>query len=438
MGHFRSIVLLFAANVVIISSLLIFMTGYFRSTTRSSSAALDDGEQYGGYTTGEPPFDKVIFMLVDALRSDFVYGEQSGFEFTQSLIQSGAAIPLTALAALPTLTVSRLKALTQGTAQSFLDAWVNVANSPDVIRLEGEDTWLSRLKSSRGYEKKLVFYGVDMWLDLYPDIFDRYEGFFGFYMPDITTLDANISAQVPNELRKDDWVSLVMHYENLDSLAHQGGLRSTHMRPKQTEMDNVVRMIYDGILHQPHLRNTLLVLLGDHGMDEQGNHGGDTPGELASAMVLVSPNFKGKSRNYQVPMKPREDYKFYSVINQVDIVPTLAGLLDFDIPAANIGVFIPDVLDVFTSTKQRLDVLMRNARQMMRLANLTLTTNPDSPLIHTQGCEEYEAELEKLHCLWVRVTIAEKKWKDTNSLKPEAFRSAIDDVGHQERLSIVL
>jgi len=83
----------------------------------------------------------------------------------------------------PTLTVSRLKALTQGTSQSFLDAWLNVANSPDAIRLEGEDTWLSRLKAERGLKKKLVYYGIDVWLDLYPDIFDRHEGFFSFYIP---------------------------------------------------------------------------------------------------------------------------------------------------------------------------------------------------------------------------------------------------------------
>jgi ethanolaminephosphotransferase len=28
-------------------------------------------------------FDRVVFMVVDALRSDFVYGYGSGFEFTQ-------------------------------------------------------------------------------------------------------------------------------------------------------------------------------------------------------------------------------------------------------------------------------------------------------------------------------------------------------------------
>ncbi|KAI0146384.1 hypothetical protein GGR57DRAFT_479007 [Xylariaceae sp. FL1272] len=45
------------------------------------------------------PFDKVIFMVVDALRADFVFAEEGGFPFTQDLIRSGVAVPVTALSA---------------------------------------------------------------------------------------------------------------------------------------------------------------------------------------------------------------------------------------------------------------------------------------------------------------------------------------------------
>jgi hypothetical protein len=34
-------------------------------------------------SVSEPPFDKLVFMVVDALRSDFVYGEESGMNFVQ-------------------------------------------------------------------------------------------------------------------------------------------------------------------------------------------------------------------------------------------------------------------------------------------------------------------------------------------------------------------
>lgn len=56
-------------------------------------------------------------------------------------------------------------------------------HSADARRLEGEDTWLSRLKADRDVEKKMVFYGVDMWLMLYPEIWDRHETIDSFYLP---------------------------------------------------------------------------------------------------------------------------------------------------------------------------------------------------------------------------------------------------------------
>ncbi|KAK2024965.1 alkaline phosphatase-like protein [Colletotrichum zoysiae] len=436
----RQIIFLVVSNAIIVASLVVFMAGYFRpqpSLAAASVGDIDTSDLSSGETVAKAPFDKVVFMVVDALRSDFVYGEKSGFEFTQSLIRSGSAVPFTAMAALPTLTVSRLKALTQGTVQSFLDAWVNVANSPDIIQLKGEDTWLSRLKAAHGYKKKLVFYGVDMWLDLYPDIFDRYEGFFGFYMPDINTLDANITSRIPKELERDDWVSLVMHYEGLDSLAHQGGLRSSHMMPKQAEMDRVVQMIYQGILNEPHLKNTLVVLLGDHGMDEHGNHGGDTPGELASALTLISPHFQDKFSKQKSPLAPRSDFKFHSVINQVDIVPTLAGLLGFQIPAGNVGEFIPEMLDVFADAEDQMRVLLLNAKQMMKA--LKLDVNALSETMGNCGwdLDACQTEEKRILSLWKRVEEARNASADKNNQTTQSLQAAIHNFTRsaQHRLS---
>ena len=50
------------------------------------------------------------------------------------------------------------------------------------------------------------------------------------------------------------------------------------MVPKQREMDDIVRMIYNAREEEEHLHKTLLVLCGDHGMNDGGNHGGSAPG----------------------------------------------------------------------------------------------------------------------------------------------------------------
>lgn len=116
------------------------------------------------------------------------------------------------------------------------------------------------------------------------------------------------------------------------------------MIPKQREMDTVVSRIYEAIESQDFLKSTLLVLCGDHGMNDAGNHGGSSPGETSPALVFVSPKLKAIAPKLEVPAKFEEDFKYYTTIEQSDIAPTLGALLGFPVPRNNLGAFIPDFL----------------------------------------------------------------------------------------------
>ena len=118
------------------------------------------------------------------------------------------------------------------------------------------------------------------------------------------------------------------------------------MLPKQREMDGVVKVLYEAIESQTHLSSTLLVLCGDHGMNEGGNHGGSSAGEMSPALVFISPKLRDISNGLPSPLDvPDDDFQYYTVIEQSDVVPTLAGLLGFPVPLNNLGVFIPRFLD---------------------------------------------------------------------------------------------
>ena len=117
------------------------------------------------------------------------------------------------------------------------------------------------------------------------------------------------------------------------------------MIPKQAEMDDIVKQIYQAIEAEKHLQSTLLVVCGDHGMNEAGNHGGSAEGETSPALVFLSPKFQTISRGFEVPLVvPDSSFEYYSTVEQSDIAPTLAGLLGFPIPLNNLGVFIPELL----------------------------------------------------------------------------------------------
>jgi len=92
MASKASVILLIAANILIPIAILVFASGFFPYKPFLPGLAIEIGE------SPEAPFDKVVFMVVDALRrygniiihqghtnasSDFVFSEPSGFRFTQ-------------------------------------------------------------------------------------------------------------------------------------------------------------------------------------------------------------------------------------------------------------------------------------------------------------------------------------------------------------------
>lgn len=79
----------------------------------------------------------------------------------------------------------RLKAMTTGSVPSFLDVILNIAESDTTSNLAYQDTWLAQLKA-RG--DRLVMYGDDTWLKLFPGMFDRADGTTSFFVSVSETL----------------------------------------------------------------------------------------------------------------------------------------------------------------------------------------------------------------------------------------------------------
>lgn len=116
------------------------------------------------------------------------------------------------------------------------------------------------------------------------------------------------------------------------------------MLPKQREMDGIVRDIYDAIRSYSHLQSTLLILCGDHGMNDAGNHGASSAGETSPALLFISPKIKQLSLQLPSPAQEQEEFQYYSTVEQSDLAPTLGALLGFPVPKNNLGALIPDFL----------------------------------------------------------------------------------------------
>lgn len=139
----------------------------------------------------------------------------------------------------------RVKAITTGSIPSFLDVILNFAESDTTSTLATQDTWLAQIKAKRFGEEqgKLVMYGDDTWLKLFPDFFEVADGTSSFFVSvsllylriysrntmlifnvqDFTEVDNNVTRHVPNTLLDDNWNAMIMHYLGLDHIGHKAG-----------------------------------------------------------------------------------------------------------------------------------------------------------------------------------------------------------------------
>ena len=91
----------------------------------------------------------------------------------------------------------RIKAITTGSIPSFLDVILNFSESDTSSTLATQDTWLAQMKVKGN--GKLVMYGDDTWLKLFPETFDRADGTSSFFVSvsqDVLVIDRIISEYI--------------------------------------------------------------------------------------------------------------------------------------------------------------------------------------------------------------------------------------------------
>ncbi|XP_015685389.1 GPI ethanolamine phosphate transferase 2-like, partial [Protobothrops mucrosquamatus] len=180
----------------------------------------------------------------------------------------------------------RIKALMTGSIPGFIDIIMNL-NSPALM--EDNLIWQAKVAG-----KRIIFYGDDTWIRLFPKHFVEYDGTTSFFVSDYTEVDNNVTRHLNNVLKREDWDILILHYLGLDHIGHLAGPNSPLIGPKLSEMDNIISKIHKSLLSKEREKRTLpnlLVVCGDHGMSETGNHGGSSESEIRTPLLFVSSAF---------------------------------------------------------------------------------------------------------------------------------------------------
>ncbi|XP_043530184.1 GPI ethanolamine phosphate transferase 2 isoform X1 [Chiloscyllium plagiosum] len=346
----------------------VFLHGFFPSPLKSFGSAKAKvseipGEPALGLASNwtklpSPLFGKVVIMLVDALREDFVFGPKGRqfMPYTRHMVEHGSSLSFIAKAWPPTVTMPRIKAMMTGRIPGFIDVVMNL-NSPTLL----EDNLIWQVKSAG---KRIMFYGDDTWIRLFPDHFVEYDGTTSFFVSDYTEVDHNVTRHLDNVLKRSDWDLLILHYLGLDHIGHLAGPDSHLVGPKLSEMDNIVQKIHMELLSKQGetTLTSLLILCGDHGMSDTGSHGGASSHEVNTPLVLLSPAFSKK-----------DSFTVSEYVEQTDLTSTLALGLGLPIPRNNLGCLILRVLEE-RSLREQFRYLHLNGYQLSKLVQESIPT----------------------------------------------------------------
>jgi phosphatidylinositol glycan class O len=278
-------------------------------------------------------FDKAVIILIDALRYDFTvpvdddapFHNAFPFLYDTAVNQPHNAFLRPFIADPPTATLQRLKGLTTGTLPTFIDLGSNFAGTA----IE-EDNLLIQL---RNVGKRIVHLGDDTWHSLFPGYFEANlsRPYDSFNVWDLHSVDNGVTEHIfPLMGKPDSWDLLIGHFLGVDHAGHRYGPDHVEMTKKLRQMDDFVRKLVEKMDDK-----TLLIVMGDHGMDGKGDHGGESDDEVEAALWMYStkPVF-GRTKPDFVTPPPTAKIR---PVNQIDLVPTLALLLGLPIPYNNLG-----------------------------------------------------------------------------------------------------
>ncbi|XP_035699343.1 GPI ethanolamine phosphate transferase 2-like [Branchiostoma floridae] len=332
-----------------------------------------------------PIFGRLVIMLVDAMRADFMYGDsgKNFMPYTRALVDSNSSVSFIAKAHPPTVTMPRIKGLTTGSIPGFVDIALNLDSKALV-----EDNIITQMYRAG---RRMVFYGDDTWLKLFPDHFVRYDGTTSFFVTDYTEVDNNVTRHVAPELSRTDWDVMILHYLGLDHIGHLAGPASPLVGPKLREMDKIVETIHTTVMEQDSERDlpTLLVLCGDHGMSNAGSHGGASAPETLTTLVFLSSLFSGGKGSSHVT----------SPVYQTGLAPTLALTFGLPVPQNSLGQVMTPLL-ARSSARDQLRAVQINAHQLVGVLQANMAEFDREP-----GYQLYQQAV-KMHSGWLKALVS--------------------------------
>ncbi|XP_042520572.1 GPI ethanolamine phosphate transferase 3 [Macadamia integrifolia] len=309
-----------------------------------------------------PAVDRLVIIVLDALRFDFVapstfFDEKMPWMDKLQVLQKlasderSSARIFKAIADPPTTSLQRLKGLTTGGLPTFIDVG-NSFGAPAIV----EDNLINQLVRNG---KRVLMMGDDTWLQLFPNHFEKSYPFPSFNVKDLHTVDNGCIEHLFPSLYRDDWDVLIAHFLGVDHAGHIFGVDSTPMIEKLEQYNVILEKVIEvlknqsgpGGLHE----STFLLVMGDHGQTLNGDHGGGAVEEVETSLFAMSLKEPPASMPSELDtstckLDMNGTKTCFSSIQQLDFAVTIAALLGVPFPFGSIGRVNPELYALSAGT----------------------------------------------------------------------------------------
>ena len=319
-------------------ALRIFALGFLLARVESSARAVSA-------PTTAPIVEKIVVFVIDGARYDWTTVERRGEDGDgaarrrlqlPSARRYGSACDAKTggargrgevfkfIADAPTTTQQRLKGLLTGGLPTFIDASASFGGTS-----LGEDNVIEQLRA-RG--RRMTISGDDTWAELF-DVNATFTSgahmYPSFDVKDTETVDAGVRKSMADALaRPNDWDVLIGHMLGADHVGHTHGATTDYMRDKLAENDLDIERVVETMRADERYADAMLFVFGDHGMTDNGDHGGGTPEEVESFLLAYHP---WATNGLECERKRDDEFP------QLDFASTMAALLGVPIPHGNLG-----------------------------------------------------------------------------------------------------
>jgi len=339
------ILLLVAAGCYLYATAMMDSLTFYRSP-------LADTPPSPGASLGQPLADRVVIVLVDALREDTSLDAQV-MPTLQTLRTQGAWATMHSIP--PTYSAPSWTTLLTGAWPDINDGQSINPPDNDSVRIFTQDSIFDGAQRA-GLNTAVSGY---TWFEgmLAKDGLDA--GFFTEGEDDAADQDV-IAAALP-WLQSGDYQLVLVHIDQVDWAGHhEGGPIDPSWNLAASRADAMITEL----IAQLDLSKDTLIILADHGQIDRGGHGGQDPITMLEPFIMVGAGV--------VP-------GHYDDIRMVDVAATIAALLGLDSPGSNQGRVLDEMLTL--TPQQSADIKEIVGAQQANLltayqASISVPANP--------------------------------------------------------------